>query len=192
MNKWLKSFLLLSQIGGGLLGIGIIGRVFLAGNLTPIAMIINSAFVIVFAFGILAGLALIKKPKLGLILSLIFQGIQIPIIITPSIGYILSSGAFLNVYWHGTGWGTKFAFLGSRYYFYLNSGEPWCAGANIVALVLFVFLIREIWLEAAVLKISKSELSKDFRPTSDDAAKQAQLSQPTESHRVPLRGAWRS
>ena len=159
MNKWLKFFLLLSQIGGGLLGIGIIGRVFLAGNLTPIVVIVNAAFVIVFSFGILAGVALIKKPRLGLILSLIFQGIQIPIIITPVVSYILSSGMFLNVYWHETGWGTNFAFLGSRCYFYVNSGEPWCAGVNIVALVLFVFLIREIWLEAANRKIGKSEFS---------------------------------
>ena len=159
MNKWLRTILVLFQIGGGLLGIGIIGRVLLAGNLTPIAVIINAAFVIVFAFGILAGVALIKKPRLGLVLSLIFQGMQIPILITPAVSYILSSGAFLNVYWHETGWGTDFALLGSRFYFYLNSEEPWYLGANIVALALFVLLIREIWLKTEAVKISKSDFS---------------------------------
>jgi len=163
MNKLLKTFLVLFQIGGGLLGIGVIGRVLLAGNLTSIAVIINATFVIVFAFGILAGVALIKKPRLGLILSLIFQGMQIPILMTPAVSYILSSGAFLNVYWHETGWGTKFALLGSRFYFYLNSGEPRCVGVNLVALALFVLLIREIWLKAKTIKISKSE----FPPISD-------------------------
>ena len=167
MNKWLKTFLLLSQIGGGLLGIGIIGRVFLAGNLTPITQMVHVIFVILFAFGIVAGIALIKKPKVGLILSLIFQGIQIPVITTPTIAYIFSSGAFFNVYWCETGWGTNFAFLGSRYFFYINSGEPWYVGVNIVALALFVFLIREIWLTAETWKVNKSELSKDFCSTSD-------------------------
>jgi len=159
MNKLLKTCLLISQIGGGLLGIGIIGRVFLAGDLTRISMIVSVAFAIVFAYGILAGVALIKKPRLGLVLSLIFQGIQIPVIITPALSYIVSSGAFLNVYWHETGWGTNFALLGSRFYFYINSGQPWCAGVNIIALGFFFFLVREIWLEVAAAKISKSEFA---------------------------------
>ena len=77
MNKWLRAFLLLLQIGGGVLGFVIIGRVLLAGNQTPVTVMFNAAFLVVFAFGILAGVALIKKPGLGLVLSLIFQGIQI-------------------------------------------------------------------------------------------------------------------
>ena len=159
MNKWLKIFLAIVQICGGLLGIGLIGRVFLGEELAPIEMIIYSAFVIVFAYGILAGVALIWKPRLGLILSLIFQGIQIPYIITPLVSYILSSGVYLNVYWHETGWGAEYALLGSRFYFYLNREGPLFAGVNIVALVLFIFLIREIWFKTASMKISKSESS---------------------------------
>lgn len=159
MNKWLKIFLVIVQIGGGLLGIGIIGRVLLGENLKPVEMIIAAAFVILFAFGIMAGAALIWKPKLGLILSLIFQGIQIPIIITPVVSYILSSGVYVNVFWHETGWGTEYALLGSRFYFYLKSGGPQCVGVNIVALVLFFFLVSEIWFKAVAVKISKSESS---------------------------------
>lgn len=159
MNKWLKIFLLIGQIGGGLLGFYVIGRVFLAGNMTPIELMICAAFAIIFAFGILAGVALIKKPRFGLLLSLIFQGIQIPIIITPVVSYILSSGVYVNFLWHETGWKVEYALLGSRFYFYLNSGGPRCSGVNIVALVLFVFLVREIWFNAAAMKISKPESS---------------------------------
>lgn len=159
MNKWLKIFLLIGQIGGGLLGFYVIGRVFLEGDLTPIEVMISATFAILFAFGFVAGIALIKKPRLGLILSLIFQGIQIPIIITPVVSYILSSGVYVNVFWHETGWKIEYALLGSRFYFYLNRGGPRCTGVNIVALVLFVFLVREIWFKAAAMKISKPESS---------------------------------
>ena len=159
MNKWLKIILLIVQIGGGLLGFYVIGRVFLTEKMTPIQVLICATFAIVFAFGILAGIALIKKPRLGLILSLIFQAIQIPIIITPVVSYILSSGVYVNYLWHETGWKVEYALLGSRFYFYLNSNEPRCTGVNILALVLFVFLIREIWFNAAAMKISKPKSS---------------------------------
>ena len=94
---------------------------------------------------VLAGAALIWKPKLGLILSLIFQAIQIPVIITPVVSFILSAGAYWNVFWHETGWGTKFTIIGSRFCFYLNRNEPTCIGVNLVALALFILLVREIW-----------------------------------------------
>jgi hypothetical protein len=159
MNKWLKIVLLLFQIGGGLLGIVLVGRVFLGGSMSAVEVIIYTAFAIVFGFGILAGVVLISKPGLGLKLSLIFQSIQIPIIITPVVSYILYTGGFLSVYRSETGWGADFAFLGSRFYFYLYRGEPWCVGVNIVALALFVVLVREIWFKEASMKISKSESS---------------------------------
>ena len=159
MNKWLKIVLLLFQIGGGLLGIVLVGRVFLEVNMSPIVMVIYAGFAIVFGFGVLAGVVLIKKPRLGLKLSLIFQSIQIPIIITPVLSYILYTGGFLSVYRSEAGWGADFAFLGSRFYFYLFRGEPWCVGVNIVALALFVVLVREIWFKEAPVKISKSESS---------------------------------
>lgn len=159
MSKWLKGCLVLFQIGGGLLGIGLVGRVLLGGNMAPIAKIVNFVFIVVFAFGILAGAAIIKKPKLGLVLSLIFQGIQIPVYLTPGLSYVLSSGAFIHVFRHENGWGTKFALLGSRYYFYINGGDPRCVGFNIVALALCVLVIRELWFKTEVVRISKPEFS---------------------------------
>ena len=157
MNRWLRNLVLLLQIGGGLWGVGLVGRLFLAEDLTQIAMIIHGAFILVFLFGILAGVALIKKPILGLVLSVIYQGIQIPIIILPAVAYTMFSGATWNVYWHETGWGTNL-FFGGRFYFYINGGQPWCAGVNILALALFLLLIREIWLQATFSKISVPEL----------------------------------
>ena len=154
MNKLLKSVVLLAQIGGGLVGLGLIGRAFLTEQPNKITMIIHAAFILVFSFGIVAGVVLIKKPKLGLLLSAAFQAMQIPLAIGPTVSYALFSGACFNVYKHATGWGFSFLF-GSRYYFCLNGGEPWLAGINIVALVLFILLVRESWLQAADAKFSE-------------------------------------
>lgn len=151
MNKWLRAFLLLLQIGGGVLGFLIIGRVLLEADQTRATVMFNATFLVVFAFGILAGLALIMKPGLGLVLSLMFQGIQIPLFASPAVSYNMFSGGFFNVYWYDNGWGTDFAFLASRFCFYLNGGEPLFLGVNILALVLFLLLIREMhWHAAAV------------------------------------------
>ncbi len=151
MNKWLRAFLLLLQIGGGALGVVIIGRVLLQGNQTQVTVMYNAAFIVVFAFGILAGVALIKRPGLGLVLSLIFQGIQIPLFASPVVSYNMFSGGFINVYCYENGWGTDFAILASRFYFYLNGAESLFVGVNILALILFLLLIREMrWHAAAV------------------------------------------
>ena len=152
MNKWLRAFLLLLQIGGGALGVVIIGRVLLEGNQTPVTVMFNAAFLVVFAFGILAGVALIKKPGLGLVMSLIFQGIQIPLFASPAVSYNMFSGGFINVYCYENGWGTNFAILASRFHFYLNGGESLFVGVNILALILFLLLIREMQWHAAAIR----------------------------------------
>ena len=174
MNKLLKTIVLLVQIGGGLVGLGFIGRTFLTKQLTEIAMIIHVAFVLVFSFGIVAGVFLIKRPRLGRLLSAIFQAMQIPLVVGPTVSYALFSGASFNVYKHATGWGFNFLF-GSRYYFFLYSGEPWVVGINCVALVLFVLLLRESWLQTADAKISEFQSrsvgsARHFAPMQTHAA----------------------
>ncbi len=158
MNKYLKITVILLQVVGGLLGIALICGNFLSGQLTSIGVIFNFAFVLVFAFGIMAGVVLIKKEKLGILLSIIFQAMQIPIFIGSKLSYVMFTGACFNIYKHATGYGFDFYF-GSRYYFYINSGEPWLIGINIVALVLFVLLIRESMFGAASAKRIESQPS---------------------------------
>ena len=143
MNKLLRMIVMLVQIGGGLLGAGLIGLSFLKEQLTQTAMIFHGVFAFVFLFGIVAGLVLIVKPRLGLVFSAIFQAVQIPVFIKSGIAYAMSSGACVNLYKHASGWGFNF-FFGSRYSLSLDSGQPWLIGVNIVALALFVFLVKEI------------------------------------------------
>jgi len=161
MNKLLKMIVLLVQIGGGLLGAGLIGLSFLKEQLTQTAMIFHAVFAFVFLFGIVAGLVLIVKPRLGLVFSAIFQAVQIPIVIKSGIAYAMSSGACVNLYKHASGWGFNF-FFGSRYSLSLNSGQPWLIGANIVALVLFFFLVKEIWFVKPVKKNRESQPHRSY------------------------------
>lgn len=142
MDKKLKMAVALLQIVGGLVGLGIIGRAFLSGDVPLITMVIHLGFVFIFAYGIIAGLVLIKMERLGMILSMIFQAIQIPIIMGPSLSYSMFSGACFNIYKHAMGWGFNFNF-GSSYVFHVNSGEPGLMGINIVAVVLLILLIKE-------------------------------------------------
>jgi len=170
MNKSLKIIVLIMQIGGGLLGLGLIGRSLLTIQLTHIAVIIHIAFIFVFMFGIAAGVALVKRLKLGLWLSAIFQAMQIPILTGPAATYILVSGACLNLYRNATGYGFHFLF-GSRYYFSIHNSESWMVGINVIAVVLFILLVREIRFEADAAKISKPQPSME-RPSQQYAQAQ--------------------
>jgi len=165
MNKSLKIILLIIQIGGGLLGLGLIGRSILTEQLTQTAVIIHIAFIFVFLFGIAAGVVLIKRLKLGLWMSAVFQAMQIPILIVPAAAYAMVSGACLNLYRHATGFGFNFLF-GSRYYFAIHSNESWMVGINAIALVLFILLVREIRFEAVFTKTCKPQPGMD-RPSQE-------------------------
>ncbi len=161
MNKLLKIIVSLVQIVGGLLGLGLIGRCFLRDQLTQTAIIFHVIFILVFSFGIIASLALIIKPRPGLVLSAIFQAIQIPVVTGPSVVYILFSGACFNVYKYASGWGFKFLF-GSHYSLYFNSGQPWLVGINVFALVLFVLLIMEIRFLRSFEKSHESQTGRSY------------------------------
>jgi len=171
MNKSLRIILLVLQLGGSLLGTSLIGQSLLTKHLPQTAVIIHIAFIFVFLFGIVAGVALVRKPKLGLWLSAVFQAMQIPIVIMPAAAYVLASGACFNLYRHATGFGFNFLF-GSRYYFSVHNSEPWMAGINFLALVLFILLVREIRFEAANATIcepqpSMEHPSQQFSQTQD-------------------------
>lgn len=180
MNKSLKLIVLIIQVGGGLLGLGLIGRSILTEQLTQTAVLIHIAFIFVFLFGIAAGVALIKRRKLGLWLSAVFQAIQIPILIGPAAAYALVSGACINLYRHATGFGLNFLF-GSRYYFSIHNGESWMVGINAIALVLFILLIREIRIEAAVAKIC------ELQPSMERPSQQFAQAQDHHAYGSPLR-----
>jgi hypothetical protein len=139
MNKLVRVLVLVFQVVGGVIGLGIILRALLTTNVTRTTMIIHFCFAMVFVYGILSGVLLVTRPKLGLFLSELYQAIQIPIVASPAIAYNLFSGAMFGVQVHGSGFSTNVLF-GSRYFFYLNPGQPWCIGVNLLAVALLVVL----------------------------------------------------
>ena len=159
MNKSLKLILLVMQIGGGLLGLGLIGRSIRTEQLTQTAVIIHIVFIFIFLFGIVAGVELVRKPKLGLWLSIVFQAMQIPVVTGFAVSYALVSGACFNLYRNATGYGFNFLF-GSRYYLSSQTSESWIVGVNVYALILFLLLLREIRFEAVVTRICKPKPNK--------------------------------
>jgi hypothetical protein len=163
MSKSLKTIVSIIQISGGLVGLGLIGRSLLTEQIIQSTTIVHGIFILVFTFGIVAGVALIMRPKLGLWLSAAFQVMQIPILIGPTAAYALFSGVCFNLYRHATGFGFNFLF-GSRYYFAIQSGEPWMVGTNALALVFFILLIREIRFVAADTKICESKSNIEHPP----------------------------
>lgn len=157
MNKWVKNLLLLFEIGGGLFSLGLIAHVLLSVEQAASSVLINLAFALVFIFGIAAGVTLITKPRLGLLLSIIFQAIQIPIITTSAVAYSMFSGATFHAYFGQRGFGT-YLFFGGRYYFWLNSGEPWLVGVNFIALFFFICLLKEKFSETVMVQTIEVEL----------------------------------
>ena len=180
MNKSLKIILLIIQIGGGLLGLGLIGRSVLTEQLTQTAVVIHIVFIFIFVFGIVAGVALVRKPKLGLWLSMIFQAMQIPIVIGFAASYALVSGACFNLYRHATGYGFNFLF-GSRYYLSTQTSESWMVGVNVYALILFILLIREIRFEMTTPKICEPQ------PSMEQSSQQFAKAQDHHTYGSPLR-----
>lgn len=158
MNRVLKTIISLIQIGGGLMGISLIGQSLLSNRLTNSTVIINIAFIVVFLFSILAGAALLINSKSGLLMSAVLQAIQIPIYKGSMLAYSLFSGACLKIYWHKTGYGFNFMF-GSSYHFSIGKSNTWMMGVNILALVLFFLLLKEIWSELPGTKIRQAESS---------------------------------
>jgi hypothetical protein len=150
MNKWIKRLLLIFEIGGGFLGLALIAKGVAASEITPVFIMLNVIFAGLFSLGIVAGLALVEKPHLGLRLSLIYQALQIPMFASPVITYILTSGFMVGVYLQLVTGQFKFGAnfnLGSQFQFHLFKDMPWLLGVNIVAVVLFV----------AVRKVIRSE-----------------------------------
>ncbi len=142
MDRWIKRLISVLQIGGGFFGFTLILQGFTSNELTPMFVILNVVFSLVFLFGIIAGFALIENKKLGVLLSQIYQGIQILMISSPIIVYTFSSGFMVGVSCMGANIGAFFR-LGSHYYFYLFQDAPWGIGVNFVALFFFLYLKKK-------------------------------------------------
>ena len=155
MNRWILWLLVALQGGGGGFGLFMVSKQLMTTAQNMESLIIHMSFAVVFLFGIAASVALINKPGLGKVMSLIYQGIQIPIIVTASVAYRMFSGATFFIYGGKGNFGFNFHF-GGRYLFGVGGSSPYFYGVNVLAVCLFIYLLKEIIFGTVKVKTSKT------------------------------------
>jgi hypothetical protein len=163
MNKWMKRLLVVFQIGGGFAGLVVGAQYLFMSDASVTSVIICLIFSTIFVFGIVTGLVLIENERVGILLSQIFMGIQIPLLSSPIIEYKLISGLGVVVFFQAAKVGLN-SWLGCHYTFYLFREAPWGIGMNLVALMFFIYLAR----------LRKSKTERDA--TKDHAEAESQSS----------------
>ncbi len=154
MNKFIVYLLVVLEVGGGFMGFSVI----LASQ--PWNKNINAFMYIgvclLFIFGIFAGLALIKESRYGIASSAIYQALQVPLISSHVISYNIRSGVRLIV---GVLRGMPYVTfdIGARCTIIFGKRpDSWGFGINLIALILFVYLIFQLRSKPNVNESSES------------------------------------
>jgi len=145
MNKWVRRVLIVLEIGGGFTGFSVM-LTSLTGdvNLPAYAVTGLGLFACVFLFGIVSGLTLVDNSDIGVVLSAVYQLVQIPIVSSSWVAYRLFSGVQIAILWSAGR--AAFTFdCGARSFLAWMHGEPLQIGINVLALGLFLYLLREFW-----------------------------------------------
>ena len=134
INKWFVRLVSVITIGGAFTGITLVTSNFQAIS-GAINHLIYLSFICVYIWGICTSVKLFENKTVGALRqNLIFWQIQIPIFMSPLIGYQLGNGIFLNV-WVSSNTGLEFsAAIGSAFNFViLQFHQPWAVGVNLFA-----------------------------------------------------------
>ncbi len=141
MNRWVRRILIVLEVGGGFMGFSMMLVSLKGGVSMPAHAVIGfGVFACAFLFGIFSGLTLVDKPKMGVLLSAVYQMIQIPIVSSSWITYNLYSGAQIGIHWSEGKLAVTFH-CGARSFFAWEHGEPVQIGVNVLALGLFIYLL---------------------------------------------------
>lgn len=141
MSWWLRRIIAVAQIGGGFMGSTLIIVSLMSEKQDNISGSIQLFFAALFGFGIIAGVALIESSKYGILLSKIYQVIQIPILTSPIVQYAFCSGLFGTVNFSANGFNWDL-FVGSRYVFFIGADVSFGFGLNLVAIFFFLALVK--------------------------------------------------
>jgi hypothetical protein len=143
MQMWrlVRIALIVLEVGGGFMGVTIILLSQKWNADEPLyAWVLQISICMLFVLGITAGVTLVERPQLGVVLSAVYQAIQIPDIRGPLFIYRFYSGLQLGAGW----WEGKIAFFlepGARCTLLLFARtEPWRISVNLLAIGLFFYL----------------------------------------------------
>ena len=147
MNKWIKRFLILSQIGGGFTGLALGTQKILSQPTFSLSYPIYAFMMILALFTIFAGYQIIENKPTAIMASAICQGIQIPLFYTNIISYLFSPGLLGAIYFQKIQEEVKLGFefqLGCRAELHLLQEMHFTVGINVTALLLFIYLCKLI------------------------------------------------
>lgn len=145
VNIWLLRFLVVFGIGGAFSGISLI----IPNIFTPQSVVNCMIYIIFFfinVFGIWSSIKLIEsRTIINLEKCFVFWLVQIPIFMSPIIGYQFSNGLFINV-WVSSNEGLKFvASMGSAFNFSIfQTYQPWAIGINLIAVIIAILIYSSI------------------------------------------------
>jgi hypothetical protein len=121
-------------IAGGILAL----RLILAGRQAPLELVLTLVFLAVFVLGLTAGLRLLERSG-GLRLSLWFQMLQIPSVVSPILVYRLTAGPELGLQL-GRVLGLEYGFQTDWRLALLPGHGGWALGINLVPLLAALYL----------------------------------------------------
>jgi hypothetical protein len=141
LDLWGRRIIGVLLIGGGLVGFGSLSLTFTSESVvgSVISIILG---VCLFAFSIIAGLALVEGSRNGRLFTKIMLLIQIPMITSPIVTYKFFSGFTCGPKVMGNSLGFEFYFSSYFYFGWFISWMDFQVGLNLYALAAFVFLRR--------------------------------------------------
>ncbi len=139
MKTLLRWVLILTQTGGGFLGIVFtLAYLFTIENIPAVTLVISIVFVALYAFVTITGVRLAFDDHHTNLMRLAIW-LQVPVLSSPIFAWIFSAGFSLNLTWIGTIVGVNF-WLGSRWQFNLLQELPWGIGINLFAVLMLILL----------------------------------------------------
>lgn len=160
MRTWLRLALITMTVGGGFTGFVVTLQSFF-GSLgqSPLNLLLMAVAIALYAFIFVSGLIFVHDPRRTKPLSVAFA-IQIPWVSSPFLTYKLAAGseAALSVGnieegRVGVHLGAD-SLMGSTFAFNLLRGDRWIIGVNLIALTIFVLLLRFVQTPAPTVQTS--------------------------------------
>jgi len=136
--------LIVLEVGGGFMGFSVLIVSLINTGITASSWIFPILSGAMFLFGIVAGLALVERPRRGAAMSAVYQAFQIPILSSPLLTYTLVSGLQIGVGWFKGRPAFLFDFGARSTLFIFRHNDPLIIGVNVLALVLFAYLLFQL------------------------------------------------
>lgn len=141
MNVALRRVLGILDLGGSFLGLAL-GLTSVLQQKTVVVVIFEIPFLLLYCWGVWCGVQMLENGPRAVRMNMGFWAIQIPYFMSPIVGYLFTSGAFLLVtYAPGTSVTSFAARIGSQFQVSLLQGQPLQIGVNFLALAICIVLL---------------------------------------------------